>query len=129
MHHNGIYLTILIMALMGGCNSAPELPAEQGQSIAESFLKDIRSGKVDTAWQGTTPEFKSLMGRESFRDYVKRRPALKSELKLENAKAIKNNSMNLMEFQFIAERPKPSKITVMLSSSENSWRVERLVAD
>lgn len=129
MRQNGIYAILLIAVALGGCNSTPSLPADQGQSIAEAFLNDIRSGKVDNAWQETTPEFKSLMGKEAFRDYVKRRPALKSETKFESAKPNQSSTMKLVEFQFSADKPKPLKITVMLSPSENAWRVERLVAD
>jgi hypothetical protein len=129
MRHNGIYLLLLICVTLGGCSRSPSLPADQGQSIAEAFLNEIKSGKVDNAWQETTPEFKSLMGKEAFRDYVKRRPALKSEIKFESSKANQNTKMKLVEFQFRAEKPKPSKITIMLSPSESSWRVERLVAD
>jgi hypothetical protein len=129
MRHNGISLLLLISVTLGGCSSSPSLPADQGQSIAEAFLSEIKSGKLDNAWQETTPEFKSLMGKEAFRDYVKRRPALKSEIKFESAKANQTSTVKLVEFQFSAVKPKPSKITVMLSPSESSWRVERLVAE
>ena len=67
--------------------------------------------------------------KEEAVDYVKRRPALKSETKFESAKPNPSSTMKLVEFRFSADKPKPSKITVMLSPSENAWRVERIVAD
>ena len=42
------------------------------------FLDELRAGRLEPAWQGTSTEFKSLMGLENLRDYVKTHPALKA---------------------------------------------------
>lgn len=122
-------LAILPILMAGGCGSAPDLPADNGQAIAENFLAAIRSGKADEAWLTTTSEFKSLMGRESFREYVRKRPALKQTPKFQSAKAVENNDLKLVECQFATEGPNAGSIRVLLSPSASAWQVERLIVD
>ena len=62
-------------------------------------------------------------------EQMDRRPALNSETRFESAKTNQTGTMKLVKFQFRPVKPKPSKITAMLSPSESTWRVERLVAD
>lgn len=122
-----LYSLFTLLLLMPGCGGGQaSLPADQGRSIAEMFLAEIRAGKADDAWQGTTAEFKSLMGRESFLNYVKKQPSLKSEATFQAAKPIENGKMKLVECSFGAEKPKSAIIKVMLAAGPEKWQVERL---
>ncbi len=51
--------------------------AKQSQKAVDSFLADIRAGKLDNAYQSTTKEFKERMSRQEFEDLIKQHPALK----------------------------------------------------
>lgn len=121
------YCLWAVLMLMPGCGGGKvSLPDDQGRSIAEGFLAAIRAGKTDEAWQGTTAEFKSLMGRESFLNYVKKQPSLKSEATFQAAKPMENGKMKLVECIFGAEKPKPAVIKVILAAGMEKWQVERL---
>lgn len=120
---------MIFLIVLGGCGSSPSLPDDNGQAIAESFLTRIRSGQMDEAWQNTTPEFKSLMGRESFRDFVRKRPFFKETPKFQGSKPLENQALKLVECQFSVDRPKAGPIRVVLAPSGSTWQVERLIVD
>ena len=79
MGRGRIALVVLALAFAGGpgCSqSAPE--ADAGRAIASAFLDEIRQGRVDAAWAGTTAEFKSMLGLEGLRGLVRKNRALRS---------------------------------------------------
>jgi hypothetical protein len=55
--------------------------SQQGQAAAESFLADIRAGKLDEAYESTTKSFKDNMSRKEFEELIKKHPALKEKAK------------------------------------------------
>jgi hypothetical protein len=56
--------------------------ARQSQKAVDSFLSDVRAGKLDNAYESTTREFKEHMSRAEFEDLVKQHPALKERATL-----------------------------------------------
>ena len=126
-HEIAAILLVLVSFGFSGCGgSNASLPEDNGRSIAEAFLADVRGGKVDEAWEGTSAEFKSLMGKESFRGYVRRQPALKAEPAFQGAKPVENGPLKLVECTFQADKPKPAVIKIMLAAGPDRWHVERL---
>src|SRR6187401_1126597 len=69
----------------------PVATPDVGQPIAEAFLTSIRGGQVDAAWESTSAEFKSDEGRDSFRVFVQKNPAIAGPLEFE---AYEDVSMN-----------------------------------
>jgi len=53
--------------------------AKQSQKAVDSFLADIRAGKLDNAYESTTREFKERMSRAEFEELIKQHPALKEK--------------------------------------------------
>lgn len=127
MKKAGFLCLLTILTLFSGCGGGKAaLPDDQGRSIAEAFLAEIRTGKVEGAWQGTTAEFKSLMGRESFMNYVRKQPSLKAETKFQSARPLENGNMKLVECTFGADKPKAAVVKVILAAGPEKWQVERL---
>jgi hypothetical protein len=97
----------LAAALSGCSRSAAEVETD-GRALAEQFLDDLRADRVPAAWARTTTDFKSLMGLENLRGYVKIRQALKGPAEFSSARPVDRNGVALTEYVFHAEAP-PAK--------------------
>lgn len=121
-----LHVHLIAICVITGCGGQASLPDDNGKAIAETFLTNVRSGKVEEAWNETSTEFKSLMGRDTFRLYVKRQPVFKSEPVFDSAKPVENENMQMVECVFTVNKPKQAHIKVVLVPSDDSWLVERL---
>lgn len=104
------------------------LPLSEAQSIADPFLAQIRSGQVDSAWASTASDFKSYLGREGFRRFVARQPALKAPLEFVETQKIELDGSPRLEcsYRSTAKPPqKPSQVRVLLAAEAGQWKVER----
>lgn len=116
---------ILVIAwVLFGSSGSTKLP-DKPEAIAEEFLSQIRSGKPDDAWTSTTAEFKSFMGRDRLRDFVKANKILRQPLKFDSRQSKKQETLILEELIFVPESGKP-KVIVLLAEEKSAWRVERL---
>lgn len=116
-------LLIACLCVCGGCGSNAGDPAQRGREVATEFLSQLRSGQVDDAWATTSSEFKSFMGRDRLRRFVKEHPALQKPAEFDNFQMVTTSGLNLAEFTFTAES---ATIRVLLSPGRNAWEVERL---
>jgi hypothetical protein len=88
---------------------------------AAAFLAEVRAGKVDQAWDGTGTEFKSFMGKDQFRQFVKKHAALKTQ-----ATAGETTAQGaLRECVFICGS---LKVIVIVGNSGGQWKVEGIRA-
>lgn len=122
---------ILVLGVAGwwvfGRGGPPPLADDAARQIAESFLADVRAGRADAAWAGTSAEFKSLMGRDAFRAFVKSMKALKAPAEFERGERVERDGLHLAECHF---RPQGGgAIRVILAPEAGAWKVERLIAD
>ena len=130
------WLMLLILAVGIGCGKNSPARIEEGQGVASAFLDELRAGRIDPAWQATTVEFRSLMGADSLRDYVRTHPALKGTAEFQEAQPRADTGGRLVDYQFLATPPKtssrsktpPSPVTVrvMLNYATSPPQVERL---
>jgi len=115
-----------------GCGASGPGPNADGREAAAQFLGDLRADRLGPAWQGTTPEFKSLMGLESLRDCVKAHTALKGPAEYVESRDASRDGRAMVEHVFKAEgrtRGKPVTSTVKLlvtRAGDGSWSVEYL---
>lgn len=119
-------LALALMAIMtwGGCSASSPSP-DDGQKIAAAFLDEIRAGRVDAAWAGTTAEFKSLLGMEGLRGLAKKQPALREPVEFVGYAPVERNGLALAECTF--RSPKRGKsVKVVLAREGGDWKVERL---
>ena len=102
-----------------------------GRGAATQFLTELREGRLEPAWQGTTSEFKSLMGLENLRDCVKTHPALKGPADYVEARDAARDGRTMVEHVFRAEgrirgKPVTSTVKVLVAAGDGDWGVEHL---
>lgn len=107
---------------------ATQPSADVGQQVVDEFLKQLRDGQAAAAWQVTTAEFKSALGREKFLTYVKARPYFKRPLAFVSMQTVRVQDQPRTEFVY---RTADSKATVriLIGSEAGGWHVDRLAAD
>ena len=104
---------------------APELSEAGARERAEAFLAEVRAGRADAAWAGTSSEFKSMQGRDSFRAFVRSKPALKAPAEFGACTFKPLGDLSVAECTF---RPASGQgtITVVLHPDGAEWKVGRL---
>jgi hypothetical protein len=81
-------LVVLVLAVGVGVAvflwlRAPRAPAQQetlmreGEILVESWLADVRGGRLASAYEATSPEFRAQLDRAAFDELAKERSALK----------------------------------------------------
>lgn len=118
-----IALLLLCAAPVACAPKAP--PQDAGKSIASTFLKEIQEGRVDAAWSATTAEFKSMLGLEGLRAYVKKNKTLSRPSEFVSLTPVDRNGLAMAECLF---RPADagSNVKVLLARENGEWKVERL---
>lgn len=106
----------------------PSLPQEKAQEIATAFLTDVREGRVDEAWAGTSAEFKSAYGRDRFRDLVRSKRRFRVVVVCESCNIDREHKPPIAECLFRTEAS-DSKIKVILSPENGEWKVGGISAD
>lgn len=110
-----------------GRGGVPPLADDAARTIADAFLADVRGGKADAAWAGTSAEFKSLMGRDAFRAFVKSKKALKAPAEFERSERVERDGLHLVECHYRTQGG--GAVKVILAPEAGAWKVERLIAD
>lgn len=129
-----------LMALVAaGCGRAGSGGVDgEPRAVAVRFLDELKAGRLEPAWEGASTEFKSLMGVETLRDYVKTHPALKAPAEFAEARTIDRGGRAMAEYVFNATatakakargKPVASTIKVLLASGDGGWKVEQLTVD
>jgi hypothetical protein len=120
------------LLLAVGCSQPPpaQPPLDVGRQVSDAFLALLVQGEYDKAWESTSAEFKSDEGRESFRDFVRARPALVQPLTFVSGEPIVVNGVQRTEFRY---RPGTEKTTqsvkIIVSRDGTDWKVERVLVE
>jgi hypothetical protein len=117
--------------LVYGYFGTSEIRPESGRAIVEPFLEAIRSGKAESAWEATTAEFKSNLGRENFLKYVDLHPLLKEPLEFYSLQIVSLNGVPRTECAFGKQGAPGSgpKVRVILAEEAGHLKVERVIAE
>jgi hypothetical protein len=115
-----IFLALAAMAWWFLPGGIPAPASDPGQA-ASAFMADIRAGKIDQAWEGTGSEFKSFMGKEQFRQFVKNHTALKTQ-----ATAGATTPQGI--FRECAFMCGSLKVLVIVGNADGQWKVEGIRA-
>ncbi|MBX9790147.1 MAG: hypothetical protein K2Y37_14615 [Pirellulales bacterium] len=99
-----------------------------GQRVVEEFLTLLRGGQADAAWQSTTAEFKSALGREKFLLFVKQRAYFKRPLSFVSMQTVRVQNRPRSEFVYRTADNKAT-IRVLVGSESGTWHVDRLNVD
>lgn len=126
----GSFLALACVATAGCSDGGGVVPPEaDGRAAAEPFLSEIREGRFDRAWDSTTAEFKSDMGREAFQRFVQERPALRQPLEFAGYEPDKTNGINrgACDFRAPASASPPAQVRILVARENGEWKVERLI--
>lgn len=105
-------------------SSAPiAQPGTEGQGLGEKFLEHVRLNQMDAAWEMTSPEFRSFMGRESFQKMVRSHPELREKPQFQERKPTKINGLDRVEFSY--SFPKSGKkIRLVMAPDQGQFKIE-----
>jgi len=106
-------------------DGTPALSPDEARQKATAFLDDVRAGRADDAWAGTSADFKSMYGRERFRQFVKSKPVLKGPAEFQACEFKTNGDLRVAECTFRPAHGRGS-ITVVLNVDQGVWKVGRL---
>ncbi len=130
---------LMMTVICPSCGRRSASQVDRGREVAVSFLDEIRAGRIEPAWQGTTVEFKSLMGADSLRDYARSHPALKAAAEFVDSRPIEASGGKLRDYEFQATLPPPKgktkvapgpkQIRVMINFAAEPPQVERLTSE
>lgn len=131
MNVRSLTLAFLLAATLPGCGGGPsaQSASTEGRAVAEAFLNDLRSGKVEPAWEGTSSEFKSLMGLDSLKNTIKRNPVIAQPATYVESRVLQRNNLTLSEHLFrpsAASKGAPRTIIVLTSAGPSGWTVEQI---
>lgn len=125
-------LGALIVVLLAGAfaiwkywSQPPTKPeTDVGRAVAQAFLDKVREGHAGEAWDGTTAEFKSIEGRESFIRSVAKRSVLKQQLHFASMQDVQVKDQPRAEYIFQSADSKMVRVLVGYDAGE--WKVDRL---
>jgi hypothetical protein len=101
---------------------------EQSRQAAIEFLELIQSGQVDQAWESTSAEFKSFIGRDRLRQYVKSYAVLQKPVTLQDCQPA-DAPVPLLDYIFAGDDHPALLVHVLMASEKGEWKVERLTVD
>jgi len=123
-------LALALALVCAGCGGGAAPEPDASRDVAARFLDEIRAGKAEAAWEGTSTEFKSLLGRDGFVAYVRKHPALKEKEPplFVSFNSAERNGIPVGECAF-RSASKKSAVKVLVAKENGTWKVERLTVD
>jgi len=112
---------LLITNLFACGNNAPEGDSSE-KTISDSFLKLVSAGKTEDAWNSTSAEFKSYMGKAQFQSTVSANPFLKKEVTFE--KAEKDEKTKALTYCSYKESKSKKTVIVIVGPDPDALRVQ-----
>ena len=126
-----VLVTILAIGLCGVIwlmtRPSTQPSPDEGQKIAESFLKQVVEGHPEQAWDSTTAEFKSAMGRESFVKQAKTTKSLAKPLQFVSMQVVTVQEQPRSEYLF--RSVEGSEVRLVLGKDSGAWKVDRWMAE
>jgi hypothetical protein len=125
----GALVLIAVIAAIAGAwytLSGPSRPdAEAGRVVAEAFLAELEAGRPEAAWEGTSAEFKSALGRESFAAEARGLKFLRTKLVFDSVQEVDVFGESRPEFVFKAGTGETLRL--LLAREGEAWKVDRWV--
>lgn len=112
---------LLITNLFACGNKAPEGDSNE-KTISDSFLKMVSAGKTEDAWNSTSAEFKSYMGKAQFQSTVASNPFLKKEVTFE--KEEKDEKTKALTYCSYKESKSKKTVIVIVGPDPDALRVQ-----
>lgn len=124
----GMVAVVLLAAagwLLFGNKGPAEPTVDEGRKTAEAFLSLLERGKAAEAWETTTAEFKSALGRERFVSQAAKSPILKKPLQFASTQAVNVSDAPRTEFVYQPADGAGGMVRLLIAQEGGAWKVER----
>ena len=115
-------LLLFVITNLSACGNNTTKGDSNEKTISDSFLKLIASGKTEDAWNSTSAEFKSYMGKAQFQSTVASNPFLKKEVTFE--KAEKDEKTKVLTYCSYKESKSNKAVVVIVGPDPDALRVQ-----
>ena len=115
-------LLLFVITNLSACGNNTTKGDSNEKTISDSFLKLIASGKTEEAWDSTSAEFKSYMGKAQFQSTVGANPFLKKEVTFE--KAEKDEKTKVLTYCSYKESKSNKAVVVIVGPDSDALRVQ-----
>jgi len=116
------FLLMLLITNLSACGNKSTEGDSNEKTISDSFLKLVAAGKTEEAWNGTSAEFKSYMGKAQFQSIVAANPFLKKEVTFE--KAEKDEKTKVLTYCSYKESKSKKTFIVIVGPDSDALRVQ-----
>ena len=116
------FLLMLLITNLSACGNKSTEGDSNEKTISDSFLKLVAAGKTEEAWNGTSAEFKSYMGKAQFQSIVAANPFLKKEVTFE--KAEKDEKTKVLTYCSYKESKSKKTFIVIVGPDSDTLRVQ-----
>lgn len=116
------FLLMLLITNLSACGNKSTEGDSNEKTISDSFLKLVAAGKTEEAWNGTSAEFKSYMGKAQFQSIVAANPFLKKEVTFE--KAEKDEKTKVLTYCSYKESKSKKTVIVIVGPDPDALRVQ-----
>jgi hypothetical protein len=112
----------------GGCGGrgGPEM---RTAAVATAFLEAIRQGQVAAAWQETSTDFKSAMGQDRMKAYVKSQPVLRESMTLISEGTVELQGRPYHRCVFTPASGTQQVVVLLRAERAGDWQVERVLVE
>ncbi len=111
-------------------NPAPKTEREEAEQFAESFLKVVREGRLDDAYQSTTPDYQKRVSRKEFTAFVDDNPAVKWPQPMFDHAFDRPDGGARHEFRFRApDRGKIPEFKLVVVKEGLNWKIDDFKPD
>ena len=116
------FLLLLLITNLSACGNKVAEGESNEKNISDSFLKLIASGKTEEAYDSTSAEFKSYMGKAQFQSTVGANPFLKKEVTF--GKAEKDEKTKVFTYCSYKESKSNKTVVVIVGPDSDALRVQ-----
>ena len=115
-------LFLLLITNLFACGNKASEGDSNEKTISDSFLKLVTAGKTENAWNSTSAEFKSYMGKAQFQSTVASNPFLKKDVTFE--KAEKDTKTKALTYCSYKESKSKKTVIVIVGADADALRVQ-----
>lgn len=115
-------LLLFVITNLSACGNNTTKGESNEKTISDSFLKLIAGGKTEEAWDSTSAEFKSYMGKSQFQSTVAANSFLKKEVAFE--KAEKDEKTKVLTYCSYKQSKSNKTVVVIVGPDPDALRVQ-----
>lgn len=125
-----LLLPLLLLGMLVSCEGCGRgVTQPQAADVATAFLEAIRQGQVTEAWQETSTDFKSAMGHDRIKVFVKSQPVLRESSTLFSEGTVEVQGRPYHRCLFTPASGRKQVVVLLRAERAGDWKVERLLVE